>query len=90
MPPCQFLIVYAHHSTGSLCLQVSTAQKRYQVGLSKLADTETSVAAMQVGDLGCWLLLCTSLNLAQGLKGFSDMSCACFSSVAVLCACRRS
>lgn len=32
-----------------LCVQTNTAKKRYEVGLSKLANTETSVSAMQVG-----------------------------------------
>jgi hypothetical protein len=29
-------------------MQINTAKKRYEVGLSKLANTETSVSAMQV------------------------------------------
>lgn len=31
-----------------LVVQVNTVKRRYEVGLSKLANTETSVAAMQV------------------------------------------
>lgn len=48
-----------------VCVQIGTAKKRYEVGLDKLATTETSVAAMQVRSahlshlqaqsLSCWL-----------------------------------
>jgi hypothetical protein len=31
-----------------VCTQIGTAKNRYEVGLNKLANTETSVAAMQV------------------------------------------
>lgn len=36
-----------------VCVQINTAKKRYEVGLSKLAATETSVSAMQVSLQGC-------------------------------------
>lgn len=51
--------------------QINTAKKRYEVGLSKLANTETSVSAMQVRQwLQCaWPLLpnnTASAYLADG------------------------
>jgi hypothetical protein len=66
--PTVYVVVY-------MLMQINTAKKRYEVGLSKLAATETSVSAMQVRLRGCILhgvLQYCPVPLCPGLS-----TCAC-------------